>query len=127
MASDSGRSERVFKTAWFSKAAKKAHIGDAELRSAIRQVMQGQADNLGGGVFKKRLGKNLYRSLILAKGGRYRVYAYLFAKQDRANIGEEELAAFRALADLYARKSDADIARELQFGELVEIHHGEEP
>ena len=89
--------------------------------------MLGQADNLGGGVFKKRLGRNVYRSLILAKGGRYWVYAYLFAKKDRANIDDEELTAFRALADLYARKTDADIARELQFGELVEIDYDEEP
>ena len=94
---------------------------DGELSAAIRQVIQGQADNLGGGVFKKRLGKNQYRSLILAKGGRYWVYAYLFAKQDRANIDDDELTAFRALAGLYARKTDTDIARELQFGELVEI------
>jgi hypothetical protein len=64
------RSERVFKTAWFSKAAWKARITDAELCSAIHQVMMGQADDLGGGV-KKRLSKNLARSIILAKGGRY--------------------------------------------------------
>jgi hypothetical protein len=127
MASRTGRAGRVFKTAWLSKAARKAHLADEELSSAIREVMLGQADNLGGGVFKKRLGRNLYRSLILAKGGRYWVYAYLFAKKDRANIDDEELTAFRALADLYARKTDADIARELQFGELVEIDYDEEP
>ena len=62
---------RTFKTAWFSKAAKKASIADTELCEAIRQVMQGQADDLGGGVFKKRLNNNLRRSIILAKGGRY--------------------------------------------------------
>ena len=83
--------------------------------------MLGQADDLGGGVFKKRLGKNLYRSIIVAKGGRYWVYAYLFAKKDRANIDVDELVRFRAFADLYARKTDADIAKELQLKELVEI------
>jgi len=121
-----GRSERVFKTAWFSRAARKAHIADVGLCAAIRQVMLGQADNLGGGVFKKRLGKNLYRSILIAKGGRYWVYAYLFAKKDQANINERELAGFRALADLYARKADADIAKELKLNELVEICHGDE-
>lgn len=80
-----GRLERVFKTAWFSKAARKARIADVELCSAIRQVMLGQADDLGGGVFKKRLDKNRSRSIILAKGGQYWVYEYLFAKNDRAN------------------------------------------
>jgi hypothetical protein len=83
--------------------------------------MLGQADDLGGGVFKKRLSKNLARSIILAKGGRYWVYAYLFAKKDKANISKDELANLRALANLYARKTDADIAKELQLKELMEI------
>ena len=121
MASKVSQLERAFKTAWFSKAARKAHIADDELCTAIRQVMLGQADDLGGGVFKKRLGKNLYRSIVIAKGGRYWVYAYLFGKQDRANISDEELKYFRALADLYAGKSDVDIAKELQLEELLEI------
>jgi len=121
-----GRSERVFKTAWFSRVARKTRIQDAELCAAIRQVMLGQAVDLGGGVFKKRLSKNLYRSIILAKGGRYWVYEYLFAKKDRDNIGDDELADFRAVAGLYARKTDSDIAKELQLKEIVEICHGEE-
>jgi hypothetical protein len=121
MANLAGQSERIFKTAWFSKATRKAHIAEDELCAAIRQVMLGQADDLGGGVFKKRLGKNLYRSIVVARGGRYWVYAYLFAKQDRANIDDHELEDFRALADLYARKTDSDIAKELQLMELVEI------
>jgi hypothetical protein len=117
------RPERVFKSAWFTKAARKSLIADAELCMAIRQVMLGQADDLGDGVFKKRLSKNQAHSIILAKGGRYWVYAYLFAKQDRANIDHGELVEFRALADLYARKTDADIAKELKLKELVEICH----
>jgi RelE toxin of RelE / RelB toxin-antitoxin system len=68
MASEAGTSGRVFKTAWFSRAARKAHIADGELCSAIRQVILGQADDLGGGVYKKRLGKNLYRSIIVTRG-----------------------------------------------------------
>jgi hypothetical protein len=124
VAGDADKPERTFKTAWFAKAARKAHILDEELCSAIRQVMLGQADDLGGGVFKKRLRKNQYRSIIVAKGGRYWVYAYLFAKQDRANIEDDELTEFRVLADLYARKTDADVAREMQFKELAEICHG---
>jgi hypothetical protein len=126
MSNPDARLERVFKTAWFYKAARKACISDAELCAAIRQVMLGQADDLGGGVFKKRLSKNQARSIILAKGGRYWVYAYLFAKKDRANIGDDELVNFRAVAGLYARKTEADIAKELKLKELVEICHGEE-
>jgi len=118
--------ERVFKTAWFSKAAKKASITDDELCLAVRQVMLGKADKLGGGVFKKRLNKNMHRSIILAKGGRYWVFAYIFAKQDRANIEVDELAAFRELAELYARKTDSVIAQEMRNRELLEICHDEQ-
>ncbi len=71
---------RAFKTAWFARAARKARIPDHELCRAIAQVVQGQADDLGGGVFKKRLNENRHRSIILANAGEFWVYAYLFAK-----------------------------------------------
>jgi len=58
---------RVFKSAWFSKAARKARISDDKLCEAIGQVMKGQADDPGGGVFKKRVNKNMHRGIILAK------------------------------------------------------------
>jgi hypothetical protein len=112
---------RTFKTAWFVKIARKARIQDEELYQAIRETMQGQADDLGGGVFKKRLNKNMHRSIILAKGARHWVYVYLFAKKDRDNIDQAELQAFRELAALYAGKSDVDIEKELSAGELMEL------
>jgi hypothetical protein len=124
MANVAGNAERVFKTAWFSKAAKKAHILDRELCVAIQQVMLGQCDDLGGGVYKKRLGKNLYRSIVLARGGRYWVYEYLFAKQDRANINDRQLANLRTLAATYASLSPDELREYLQDSEWVEICEG---
>jgi hypothetical protein len=118
---DANRTARTFKTAWFAKAARKALIDDEELCEAIAEVRKGQADDLGGGVFKKRLDRNRHRSIIVAKGRRYWVYAYLFAKTDRANIEGDELKAFRKLADLYAAKTDIEIGKELETKELVEI------
>ncbi|MDE1157866.1 MAG: type II toxin-antitoxin system RelE/ParE family toxin [Neorhizobium sp.] len=112
---------RIFKTSWFAKAARKARISDRALIEAIRQVERGQADDLGGGIFKKRLNENRHRSIILAKAGEFWVYAYLFAKQDRANIEDDELLAFRRLADLYRQKTKDDLAKELAAGALVEI------
>ncbi|HLY98109.1 MAG TPA: type II toxin-antitoxin system RelE/ParE family toxin [Candidatus Angelobacter sp.] len=116
-----GKSERVFKTAWFSKAAKKAYIADSELCAAIQQVILGQADDLGGGIFKKRLSRNQYRSIILAKGGQYWVYEYLFAKQDRDNIADDELAEFRKLAKAYAALTGQQVSRLLQNKSWMEI------
>lgn len=118
-------SDRVFKTAWFAKAAKKARISDKALLTAIRQVALGQADDLGGGVFKKRLNDNMHRSIVLAKAGEFWVFAYLFAKKDRASIDDDELLAFRKLADLYRRKTKTDLEAELGTGALLEIDHGD--
>ena len=118
---ESEGTERTFKTAWFSKAARKALITDDDLCEAMRAVRKGQADDLGGGVFKKRLDRNRHRSIVLANGRRFWVYAYVFAKKDRANIDDAELRAFRDLADLYAQKTDDQIKRELEAREIVEI------
>lgn len=116
-------SSRTFKTARFSKDAKKAKIKDAELCLAIQQVLLGQVDDLGGGVFKKRLNNNLHRSIILAKGGKYWVYEYLFAKKDRVNIENDELLAFRLLANSYAGLTELQVGQLLVNGYFVEICH----
>jgi hypothetical protein len=118
---------RIFKTAWFVKAARKARITDGELCEAVREAMQGQADDLGGGVFKKRLNRNMHRSIILAKGGGHWIYEYLFAKKDRANIDGEELDAFRKLAKVYASLTDRQLTALLDDKDLTEISDGEKP
>ena len=115
---------RVFKTAWFAKAAKKASIRDAELCKAIEQAMLGQADDLGGGVFKKRLNDNQHRSIILAKAGRWWVYEFVFAKKDRDNISSDELAQFKLLAKSYADLSAKEVQQLIDDHYFLEICHG---
>ena len=122
---DAEGASRVFKTAWFAKAARSSRIRDDELCEAIGEVMKGQADDLGGGVWKKRLNRNMHRSIILAKGGRYWIYQYLFAKSDRANIDADELNDFRELAKAYASLDDRQIGRLIEDGDLMEICNGE--
>ena len=85
--------------------------------------MQGQADDLGGRVFKKRLNDNMHRSIILAKGGRNWVYEYLFAKKDRDNIADDELAAFRTLTKADAGLTDKQVEHLLQDKDLTEVCH----
>ena len=123
MAGHAAPAERFFKTAWFTKSAKKAHISDDELCAAIRQVLLGQADDLGGRVFKKRLSKNMYRSIILARGGHYWVYEYLFAKKDRDNIEDAELDDFRQLAKTYATLTEQQVEELRQHKDWIEICH----
>ena len=83
--------------------------------------MLGQADDLGGGVFKKRLRKNQYRSIILARAGHYWVYEYLFAKQDRANIAGDELAGLRKLVKVYAGLTTDQVNQLIRENDWMEI------
>lgn len=114
---------RVFKTARFAKDAKKAKVQDAVLLEAIKQVQRGQADDLGGGVSKKRLNDNLHRAIVLAKGGKYWVYEYIFAKKDRDNIDDDELLAFRLLAKAYAGLTERQVSQLLTNKDFMEICH----
>jgi len=114
---------RLFKTAWFAKAARKAGIADVMLSEAVHQAMLGQAVNMGGGVFKKRLNQNLHRAIVLTHAGNHWILEYLFAKQDKANIAPNELAAFRKLATAYARLTDAQVQQLLANGDWMELDH----
>ncbi|MBC7649933.1 MAG: type II toxin-antitoxin system RelE/ParE family toxin [Vitreoscilla sp.] len=84
---------------------------DDELCAAVKQAMFSQAEDLGGGVLKKRLNDNMHRSIILAKAGKWWVFEYLFAKKDRDNIEDDELVQFRALAKNYAMLNGAQIGQ----------------
>ena len=97
---------------------------DEELCCAIPQVMLGRAEDVGGGVFKKRIRKNQYRCIILSKAGHYWVYEYLFAKQDRANIEDDDLAGFRRLANACAGLTTQQVNQLIRDHDWMEICNG---
>ena len=117
---------RVFKSKWFSKEARKAGISDKELCEAFAEVLKGQCDPLGGNVFKKRLNENMHRSIILSSGGGYWFYQYLFAKRDRENIDDDELAEFKRLAKGHGKLNEAQMAQLIKDKAYVEICHDSE-
>ena len=115
--------KRTFKTKWFAKEARATGITDAELCQAITEVWAGKADDLGSGVWKKRLNKNSDRSIILVKGKRYWIYTYLFSKSNQPNIDDDELADFKKLAKAFEKLTDTDIVKNLTAKTLIEICH----
>lgn len=114
---------RVFKTAWFAKAAGKRGITDPALCKAMHEVMEGKADFLGSGVWKKRVNDNMDRIIVAAKGGKNWFFVFLFMKKERENITRAEEAAFKKLASSYALLTPAAISTLLMSNELVEICH----
>jgi hypothetical protein len=51
------------------------------------------------------------------------VYEYLFAKNDRDNILDQELDAFRLLARSYSALNDSQLTALIAEKQLVEICH----
>ncbi len=54
---------------------------------------------------------------------RHWIYAYLYAKKDRENITQDELAGFKKLAKDYASAGEVKIPALLKEEELLEICH----
>lgn len=112
---------RGFKTAYFAKQAKRARISDTELCRILSELAEGKVTDLGGGVFKKRLQRNEYRSIIIAKSDDYWILEFLFAKKDADDITATALDGFRVLADHYAKLTAKQLDALIQHGDLVEI------
>lgn len=112
---------RFFKTKAFAKLAAKAQILDEELLRAGKHLAEGKGDNLGGNVWKKRLNKNMHRSIVVEKVGDHWFFVYLYAKNDRENIDQAEEAAFKRLATLFAAMSSAHLDDQIKIKELLEI------
>jgi hypothetical protein len=124
---------RVYKNGWFSKFARKERIRDVALCAAIHRAEQGLIDaDLGGGVIKQRVARDGegksggYRTLFFFRQGEMGVFAFGFAKSDRANLNEDELAVFKKAAKLVLALTQVQIKIELDAGRLLEVHCGDE-
>ena len=107
---------------------KKSGLQDASLLIAINEMEDGLIDvDLGGSVFKKRvalpgMGKRSgARTIVASKySGRW-FFLFGFAKNERENIGDDELIHLQGTAKLLLHLSDADIEKLLLIGELKEL------
>jgi hypothetical protein len=107
---------RVFKSRVFAQFCRKNDIGDDALREIIRSMVLGAIDaDLGEGVYKQRLrrkgqGKSGgYRTIVLIRFGGVALFAYGFAKNDRANIDRADLIHFRNLAKEVLNYDDKEL------------------
>jgi len=119
---------RIFKNKPFARFARKADLGDAALCKAIDSVERGLVDaDLGGGVIKQRIARRGggksggFRAVILFRTRARAVFVYGFAKNERDNIGADELAAFRKLAGELLAYDDKAISKAIAAGVLTEV------
>jgi hypothetical protein len=121
---------RIFKTKWFARFARRARIRDRLLQEAIERAERGIVDaDLAGGVIKQRLARQGqgrsggYRVLIAYQRSRRAVFLYGFAKSERDNIADDELATLRDIATVWLRMDSSRLERALAEGRAEEVNY----
>ena len=124
---------RIFKTKAFARFARGALMPDTALRAAVARAERGLIDaDLGGGVIKQRIARRGagksggFRTIILFRAGTRAFFVHGFAKNEQDNIRDDELAAFRMLADSLLNYDAAAIARVIANGTLTEVTNDDE-
>lgn len=123
---------RLLKTKPFSRWARKEGLRDRALREAAEEMRHGLVDaELGAGLVKKRVARTGggksggYRVLAATDLRRRCVFLYGFAKSERDNVDDKELAGLKRLAQAYLGLDEETVNRGLASGQLVEIDGGE--
>lgn len=121
---------RIFKTKLFARFARRERIADASLREAVDRIARGLVDaDLGGGLIKQRIARagqgrsGGYRVLLAFREKDRTVFVYGFAKSDRENIDDQELAVVREVSDLWLAADAKMIGRALAEGLLIEVQN----
>jgi hypothetical protein len=119
---------RIFRNKPFTRFARRARITDAELCGAVSDIERGLIDaDLGGGVIKQRIARKGggksggFRALILLRMGERAFFVHGFAKSDRDNLRDDELAALKKLAGEFLNYEEAALAKAVAGGTLTEV------
>jgi hypothetical protein len=119
---------RIFKTKMFARFARRERISDASLCEAVRRAELGLLDaQLGGGVIKQRVARpgqgrsGGYRVLIAYRPLTLSVFLYGFAKSERDNVDDDELATLRDIANGWFQADVNTLTRAIADGLIQEV------
>jgi hypothetical protein len=119
---------RVFKSRAFERFASQSGIDDAALLDAVSRAERGSIDaDLGGGVIKQRIARpgegrsGGIRAIILFRAANRAFCVHGFQKSDLSNIGPSELKAFKRLAAIELRRTEAELEAALKIGIYIEV------
>ncbi len=122
---------RIYKNRWFAKFASREGISDATLVAAIDQANRGLIDaDLGGGLIKQRVAREGggksggYRTLVFFRHEERAIFAFGFAKSDKANLSAAELKVYKQAAKIVLALTQAQIDTEVSEERLFEVNEG---
>lgn len=119
---------QAFKTKAFARWADSDGLDDEALGAAVAEMEQGLIDaRLGGQVVKKRVAlpgrgkRGGARTLVAFKQGEKAFFVYGFAKNEQADISDNELKALKLLAKELLNYPSETLAKAMKAGELIEV------
>lgn len=120
---------RIFVTHWFDKYVRKERIPVTRVCEAAIRAQSGLIDaDLGGGLIKQRIarqGKGRsggFRTLIALRRGDRAIFIYGFAKNERDNIGPDDLEDLKRTAGILLGLGEGALANAVAAGELKEVN-----
>mgnify|MGYP002066845884 FL=1 len=112
--------------------ASREGLTNAHICQAVAEMNAGLIDaNLGAGLFKKRIAmpghgkRGSWRALLGFQAGKKSFFLYLFTKNSRDNIEDDEMKAMKRLTKYYLTLKPSEIKTALQCGELNEVNCNE--
>ena len=121
----------IYKSKWVVRFARREQITNHALCEAIVRAERGLVDaDLGGGIIKQRVARpgqgrsGGYRMLVAYRAGDRAVFLYGFGKNDRDNIGADELLTLRDIGAAWLAADSTQIARAIREEVLQEIDGG---
>ncbi len=119
---------RVFVTRWFQKFARKEKLAEGQLCAAVARAERGLVDaDLGSGLIKQRVARTGegrsggYRTLIAYRSKGRAIFLFGFAKNERGNIGADDLEDLKKTAALFLAFGQDQLKQAIAAGELKEI------
>lgn len=122
----------VYLSKAFTRLARREELTDVHICQAVAEMNAGLIDaNLGAGLFKKRIAmpgqgkRGSWRALLGFQAGKKAFLLYLFPKNSRGNIEDDEMKALKRLTRYYLALKPSEIKTALQCGELNEVNCNE--
>ena len=121
---------RIFKLKAFARFQRKERISDTALAAVVFNADNGFLDaDLGGGLIKQRFSRagqgksGGYRTVIAFRRGERAVFLFGFAKNERKNIGVEDLEELKYLAREYLEMKTDQIDAMIEQDEFIEVNY----
>ena len=124
---------RLFKLKAFARFQRREGIADKALSKTIRGAEDGLIDaDLGGGLIKQRVARpgqgkrGGFRTIVAYRRGIRAVFLFGFAKSERDNLDDDELAHWQRVGRAYLGLDDDGLEAAIAADELMEVRHDEE-